>query len=260
MGVVLAFLKIFPFGEWLERFTARDFLITTMGKEVWRVVWEPLFVGKFGGYASPQILQEILKGEIQPGIEGQSMCICVLFSDIRDFTTLSEEMAPEAVVQLLNRYLGAMTEAIHEYEGTVIDFMGDGIMAVFGAPNHLDSPAKNALAASRSKLEKLEDLNESLKSEGINLRIGIGLHMGDAVVGNIGSEERYQYTAIGDVINTASRLEGLTKRLGYPIVLSSIVADSLHDELLFDDLGEVPVKGRAPVHVFGWPSKITTDS
>ncbi len=216
----------------------------------------------FNGYASPQIVEEILNGRIEPGMQGSRMNMCVMFSDIRDFTTLSENMAPESVVELLNRYLGAMTRAIHEHEGTVVDFMGDGIMAVFGAPNTLASAATSAFEGAQKKLVRLEELNRELRAEeGMpELRIGIGLHLGDAVVGNIGSQERYQYTAIGDVINTASRLEGLTKKYGYPVVVSEVVADVLRGTVQFDDLGDSEIKGRAPVHVFGWPPRAEQNS
>lgn len=211
----------------------------------------------FNGYASPQVVNEILEGRIEPGTKGNRMNMCVMFSDIRDFTTFSEKMEPETVVEILNRYLGAMTEAIHEHDGTVVDFMGDGIMAVFGAPNTLASSAKNAFEAAQKKLERLSDFNRELDTEYAmpGLRIGIGIHLGDAVVGNIGSEQRYQYTAIGDVINTASRIEGLTKKFGYPVVVSKEVADTLRGIVPLDDLGDAEIKGRAPVHVFGWPPK-----
>lgn len=208
----------------------------------------------FSGFASPQVINDILEGRIEPGVRGQRSHLCVMFSDIRNFTTTSESMEPEEIVSFLNRYLGAMAGAIHEYDGTVVCYMGDGIMAIFGAPNALEDPANNAFLAAQRKLERLEDLNRELAAEGgmPRLEIGIGLHAGDAVVGNIGSSERYEYTAIGDVINTASRLEGLTKQLGFPLVVSDRVAEALRSRAQFEDLGDQQVKGRAAVHVFGW--------
>jgi adenylate cyclase len=129
-------------------------------------------------------------------------------------------------------------------------------MAFFGAPKELENSAINAMDAAQSKLEKLHALNKVFEKQGLpNIKIGIGLHIGDAVVGNIGSEKRNEYTAIGDVVNTASRLEGLTKQAGYPVVVSSDVVDALPKEMIFDDLGKMSVKGRAPVSVFGWPAK-----
>lgn len=211
----------------------------------------------FSGYVSPQVMDEILKGSIKPGIYGERKHICILFSDIRSFTTISEKMQPEDVIRFLNKYLGAMTDAIQGHGGTIDKFMGDGIMAFFGAPKASDSPAMDAFNAAKDKLKKLHELNQEFaenKSMPL-LKIGIGLHFGDAVVGNIGSEQRNEYTAIGDVVNTASRLEGLTKQAGYPIVVSDVVAEALKENVNFDCLGEMPVKGRANVTVYGWPPK-----
>jgi len=211
----------------------------------------------FSGYVSPQVMDEILNGSIKPGIYGERKHICILFSDIRSFTTISEKMEPEDVIRFLNKYLGAMTEAIQGHGGTIDKFMGDGIMAFFGAPKASDSPEQDAFNAAKDKLKKLQELNQEFSGNKAMplLKIGIGLHFGDAVVGNIGSEQRNEYTAIGDVVNTASRLEGLTKQAGYPIVVSDVVADALKEKVKFDCLGEMPVKGRANVTVFGWPPK-----
>jgi len=214
----------------------------------------------FGGYVSPDVLNGILSGEFKPGIHGERKRICVLFSDIRGFTTISENMQPEDIIRFLNKYLEAMTEAIQDNGGTVDKFMGDGIMAFFGAPKELENSAQNAMDAAQSKLEKLDKLNKIFQKKNMpDIKIGIGLHIGDAVVGNIGSEKRNEYTAIGDVVNTASRLEGLTKQAGYPVVVSSAVIDALPKDMLFDDLGKMSVKGRAPVSVFGWPAKIKSE-
>jgi len=210
----------------------------------------------FGGYVSPDVLKDILNGDLQPGVHGKRQQICVLFSDIRNFTGISEKMQPEDIIKFLNIYLAAMTEAIQDNSGTIDKFMGDGIMAFFGAPKILKYPAMNAFSAAQDKLKKLQQVNQEFSQKKMpDLKIGIGLHLGDAVIGNIGSEKRNEYTAIGDVVNTASRLEGLTKQTGYPIVVSENVIKGLPDTIKFDDLGEVPVKGRAPVLVFGWPAK-----
>ncbi len=212
----------------------------------------------FGGYVSPDILEEILKGEIKPGVHGERHRICVLFSDIRSFTSISEKMSPEQVIQFLNIYLAAMAEAIQDNGGVVDKFIGDGIMAFFGAPKKLQQPALHAFDAARAKLKNLQAVNEQIKDMQMpRLQIGIGLHIGDAVVGNIGSEKRNEYTAIGDVVNTASRLEGLTKQAGYPVVASLEFVQDLPADLQsqFDDLGKMSVKGREAVAVYGWPSK-----
>lgn len=210
----------------------------------------------FGSYVSPQVMDEILQGTLKPGLHGERKTLCLLFSDVRGFTTLSEHLAPEEVIAILNRYFDQMTTAIQGHQGTIDKFMGDGIMAFFGAPKPLENPANLAFRASRDMLERLDRLNAEFVAEGRQtLKIGIGLHLGGAVVGNMGSEQRNEYTAIGDVVNTCSRLEGLTKNAGYPLLVSRPVMEALKEEAEFDPLGEMPVKGRAPVEVFGWPKR-----
>jgi class 3 adenylate cyclase/CHASE2 domain-containing sensor protein len=210
----------------------------------------------FGSYVSPQVMDEILQGTLKPGLHGERKQLCLLFSDVRGFTTLSEHLAPEDVIAILNRYFDQMTTAIQGNDGTIDKFMGDGIMAFFGAPKPLDNPARLAFLAASDMLVRLDKLNQEFEAEGRQpLKIGIGLHMGYAVVGNMGSEQRNEYTAIGDVVNTCSRLEGLTKTAGYPLLVSRPVMEVLQKETQFDPLGEMPVKGRAAVEVFGWPQK-----
>jgi len=210
----------------------------------------------FSGYVSPGILQQILSGRLQPALQGERRALAVLFADIRDFTTLSEKLPPEEVIQLLNRYFSRMTEAIHRHGGTVDKFIGDGIMAFFGAPEPLEEPRRSALRAALNMQTRLEELNAELRAEERPpLRIGIGLHFGIAAVGHVGSAARNEYTAIGDTVNTASRVEGLSKDSGYPLVVTADFLEGLEEASGFDALGEKAIKGRSPVQVFGWPSK-----
>lgn len=205
----------------------------------------------FGPYVSPAVLRQILAGDIEADGEGRRRPLCVLFSDIRSFTTRSESQPPEATVRLLNRYFEAMTAAVHEHGGTIDKFIGDGLMAFFGAPEVLDDPCRSAALAAQAMVERLGPLNAVLSAEGVEpIRIGIGLHFGDAVVGHVGSSSRHEYTAIGDTVNLAARLESLTKGLGHQLVVSQTVADALPD---WDwvALGEQPIKGRAAEQVFG---------
>jgi class 3 adenylate cyclase len=131
--------------------------------------------------------------------------------------------------------------------------MGDGIMAFFNAPKQSENPCAQAFASARDMLARLAALNRELAAEGIEpIMIGVGLHVGDAVVGHVGSRARHEYTAIGDVVNVASRLEGLTKEVGYPLVCTRDVVDALADKTGFVLLGPKPVKGHTPVEVFGW--------
>jgi adenylate cyclase len=207
----------------------------------------------FAGLVSPAVLREILTGNLQPQLGGERREICLLFSDIRGFTTLSESLPPEEVTRLLDRYFSRMVAAIHAHGGTLDKFMGDGIMAFFGAPQPRDNPCADAFAAAQAMLAALAEFNREMSAEGRPpLAIGIGLNYGAAVVGYIGAADRHEYTAIGDAVNTASRIEGLTKEAGYPLLASRAVLDRLADRDGFVPLGEMAVKGRAAVEVFGW--------
>ncbi len=207
----------------------------------------------FSAHVSPQILQQIVQSETQPGLGGQRYRICVLFADIRGFTERSETMTPEAAITLLNDYFNRVTACIHDAGGTVDKFLGDGIMAFFGAPQPLDNPCEPAFRAARDMLVRLQSLNDELAARGeAPIAIGIGLHAGDAVVGNVGSDTRHDYTAIGDTVNVASRLEGLTKDVNFPLVCSVTVFGALAADAGFVPLGERAIKGHRPVDVYGW--------
>src|SRR5262245_14487039 len=208
--------------------------------------------GSFEGTVSPQVLREILAGRIAPG-QADRKRACVLFSDIRGFTKRSEGMQPEKLVAMLNLYFTAMSDVVHKHHGTVDKFIGDGLMAFFGAPEPLEQPEQNAFAAAQEMIERLGEVNAELAAKGEEpLRIGIGLHSGDIVVGHIGSKERHNYTAIGDVVYVASRLEGLTKTAGHLIICSKAVAQVLGFPQTLSSLGERPVAGHSPQEIYGW--------
>jgi adenylate cyclase len=172
----------------------------------------------------------------------------VLFSDLRGFTAYSESQPPTRVIEVLNRYHTEMEDAVFSHGGTLISYMGDGIMAVFGAPEGQEDHADRALAAAREMIgERLDRFNEWMRSEGHGdgFRMGIGLNSGHVLAGQIGSERRFEYTAIGDTVNTASRLEGMTK--GTPHML--FAADSVRQSLRRETPGliavdELEVRGR----------------
>ncbi|MGB0126556.1 MAG: adenylate/guanylate cyclase domain-containing protein [Rhodocyclaceae bacterium] len=207
----------------------------------------------FAGWVSPAVLQEILAGRLSPGLHGQRRDVAVMFCDIRQFTHLSEALPPEQVTTLLNRYFNHMARVIHGQRGTIDKFIGDGIMAFFGAPQFSANPCREAFYAAREMAAELAKFNRELAAEGrAPLAFGIGLHAGPAVIGYVGAVERYEYTAIGDTVNTASRIEGLTKEMGWMVLLSKAVADRLDDVDDLTYLGEHAVKGRAAVEVFGW--------
>ncbi len=207
----------------------------------------------FGGFVSPDVLTEIMSGRLDANLNGERKTICILFSDIRNFTTLSEKMAPEVVTKFLNSYFELMVGCIHQNGGTVDKFMGDGIMAFFGAPRDVSNPCEDAFNASKMMLVELEKLNQDWQKENHEkISIGIGLNYGPAYLGYIGSKDRHEYSAIGDSVNLTARVEGLTKDSGYPIMVTSSVRDALPHIEGFVDLGMKPVKGRSDAQVYGW--------
>ena len=207
----------------------------------------------FGGYVSPAVMREILSGRLNPALGGTKRFGCVLFSDIRDYTTRSERLGPEQTIAFLNAYYTRMVPVIHRHRGTVISFLGDGIMVVFGVPQPLSDPCEDAFAAAREMLEQLRTLNAELEQKGESpLEIGIGLHAGDGIAGHVGSAARHDYTLIGDVTNVAARLQGVTKDVGYRLVCSRAVFDHLSDARLLVALGARAIKGHSPVEAFGW--------
>jgi adenylate cyclase len=204
----------------------------------------------FARFVPEQVVGQVLaQTDEDLRLAGRRMEVTVLFSDIRGFTTFSESRDPEQVLEVLNRYHEEMTDAVMAHGGTLISFMGDGIMAVFGAPIEMTDHADRAYTAAKEMLsDRLPTVNEWMRERevGAEFQIGIGLNSGPVMAGNLGSSKRLEYTTIGDTVNTASRLEGMTKGSGH----SLFVADSTR-ELLSERDGELsyvdslPVRGRA---------------
>jgi adenylate cyclase len=206
----------------------------------------------FSGQVSPAVMKEMLGGGLSPGVSGQLADVCVLFSDVRDFTTLSENMPPQVVTTVLQRYFDRMVHAVHRYDGTVDKFIGDGLMVLFGAPRKSKDPCGEAVQCALAMLMALDSLNEEFKREALpTLTIGIGINYGTVTVGNIGSSERHNYSAIGDAVNVAARVEGLTKELGRKIIITEAVVSRIEERFHFDPLGSHKVKGHSPVNVWG---------
>ncbi|MDH2916257.1 MAG: adenylate/guanylate cyclase domain-containing protein, partial [Gallionella sp.] len=209
--------------------------------------------GIFGNYVSAETLRALMAGNVQSRLEGERKRVCILFADIHNFGARSEGSPPQELVSVLNEYFSEMTSAIHQHEGTVGKFIGDAIMAYFGAPQELDCPEKNALEAAQEMLLRVRQVNLRLKERGIApIEIGIGLHVGEVVIGHIGSEVRHEYTAIGEVVGLAIKMEELTKSHGYPVVCSKAVADTVELSGGLTELGEQVLKGDTVLPVCGW--------
>jgi adenylate cyclase len=206
--------------------------------------------GIFGRYVAPDILRVLLEHPEAAWLGGERRRITVLFSDIRSYTTLSEKLAPEEVVGWLNEYFSEQVAVIHAHRGTVDKFIGDAVMAFWGAPLPEAEQERLAATCAAEMIRTSRRLaGEWRERGGPPLAIGVGIATGDAVVGNVGSEQLRAYTAIGDTVNLASRLEGKTKDLGVPVVLDEVTA--LACGLPVRSVGEVTVKGRtAVVRVF----------
>lgn len=206
----------------------------------------------FAGQVSPAVMREMMSGSLSPGVSGQLAEVCVLFSDVRDFTTLSENLPPRVVTTVLQRYFDRMVKAVHRYDGTVDKFIGDGMMVLFGAPRKSEDPCGDAVQCALAMMDGLDALNIEFEREGLpTLTIGIGINYGTVTVGNIGSSERHNYSAIGDAVNVAARLEGLTKELGRKILITEAVVSRIGERFQFDALGSHKVKGHSPVNVWG---------
>jgi len=199
----------------------------------------------FGRYMTKQVADEILKnpGMITPG--GRKDEVTVLFSDIRGFTTYAESRPAEEVVTQLNEYMSAMVDVVIKYEGVVDKFIGDAIMAVFGSPVKHGDDTLRAVKTALEMQSRLADLDKKWEKEGKQqFRIGIGLNTGDVIVGNIGDIRRMEYTVIGDNVNLASRIEGLTKEYNCPIIISGSTYEKVKDKVEIRKLESATVKGK----------------
>lgn len=199
----------------------------------------------FKKYVAPEVVEEIAKkGDFTIKLGGENRDIAVLFVDIRGFTTMSENMEPEQVVAILNKYLNLTTNAIFKNKGTLDKFVGDATMAVFNSPFDLDDYTFRAVCAAKDIVDGSKELEEKLMKEfGRSIGFGVGVNCGPAVVGNIGCEFRMDFTAIGDTVNTAARLEANAKR--GQVLISDTVYERVKERVEVEEVGEIPLKGKS---------------
>jgi adenylate cyclase len=203
----------------------------------------------FSRYVSDGVVEKLLSAGKLPDLGGEALNVTVLFADIRNFTTISERLNPHEVVEMLNAYFCSICEPILENGGTVDKYIGDAVMAVFGAPAPLPDQARLALLTALAMAAKAKDFQtwmvERFPERGLpDFHIGIGLHTGEAVVGNIGSPKRLEYTSIGDTVNIAARLESLTKELGWMIIASDQTIAAAGPGVRVGKQRELRLKGR----------------
>jgi adenylate cyclase len=221
------------------------------GEERRRVQLQQLF----GRYVSSAVVDQLMASGRQPDLGGELFGVTVLFSDIRNFTTLSERLTPHEVVEMLNAYFQRICEPILTHGGTVDKFIGDAVMAVFGAPAPSPDHARDACRAALEMAGVAESFRDWMirrfpDRDLPDFRMGIGIHSGEAVVGNVGTLKRTEYTAIGDTVNTAARMENASKTLGWPIVVSDETIRIAGPEIRTGRTETIAVKGReTPVTV-----------
>lgn len=204
----------------------------------------------FSKFHGSSVAEDLIKNDIRVG--GQNREVTVFFSDIRGFTSFSEKRTPEEVVSMLNEYFEVMVGIINRHGGVVDKFIGDAIMAVWGAPKETPDDTLNAVLACIEMRRSLVELNDRRISRGQDpLTIGIGLHTGRAISGTIGSHERMEYTVIGDAVNMTSRIESSTKAFGTDFLISQAVMDRVQDRILVELAGKATVKGKAePLNLY----------
>jgi adenylate cyclase len=203
----------------------------------------------FGRYVSEEVVEKMLAAGKQPDLGGEALRVTILFADIRNFTPMAEILSPHEVVEALNTYFSRLCQPILEQGGTVDKFIGDAVMAVFGSPAPHPDHARRAIRAALAMVEKAREFRtwmaQRFPDRGLpDFGIGIGLHTGEAVVGNIGATHRFEFTVIGDTVNIAARLESLSKELGWTIVASAAAIEAAGLGVVTGRRQELQVKGR----------------
>ena len=210
------------------------------------------FTELFGQYVPPELVDEMSKNPEGYSMAGRKAELTVLFSDIRGFTTISEGLEPDQLANLMNEYLGAMTEVVRHQRGTLDKYIGDAIMAFWGAPVSDADHARHAVLTALEMQQELHKLNQALTQKGWpELKIGVGVNTGIMTVGDMGSPVRKAYTVMGDAVNLGSRLEGITKQYGVGIIAGETTYEQLKSSFVFRELDRVRVKGKAePIGIY----------
>jgi adenylate cyclase len=206
----------------------------------------------FKQYVSPEVADEILSRGEELNLRGEKRVVTVFFVDIRGFTTLSEKYPPRELINQFNEFAREMVDILFRHRGTLLKYLGDGLMAAFGAPLEEQNDAMRAVMAALEMQKRMELVNRSWEEQGKPpFRIGIGMNTGEALVGTVGCLERCEYTVIGDVCNTASRLEGLTKEYGCSFIISEATYACVRDHCSAQCLGTVAIRGKEePVTIY----------
>ncbi|OQB54755.1 MAG: Adenylate cyclase 1 [Deltaproteobacteria bacterium ADurb.Bin151] len=255
--IAMNFLAFFRFNVWLNLvYPLTTMMMIYLGITIYHYFKEEQEKKKirsaFQYYLTSSVINEMLKNPGKLKLGGDRRNLTVLFSDIRGFTTISEKMTPEELIMLLNEYLTAMTNQVFYYDGLLDKYMGDAIMAVFGAP--LDQPdhARRACLTALAMMRELRRLQNKWEAEGRPVfDIGIGINSGEMVVGNMGSAMRFDYTVMGDMVNLGSRLEGANKEYGTNIIISEFTYNHVKDTICCREIDSVRVKGKTrPVRIF----------
>jgi adenylate cyclase len=229
------------------------FVSSTIAKYVSAETGKRQIKTAFQHYVPTAVVNEITDNIDRLRLGGDKRELTVLFSDIRGFTSVSQSLAPEDLVRLLNVYLTQMTAKVFDHDGLLDKYIGDAIMAVYGAPIHREDHAVLACRTALDMLDALDELQATWKAEGLPiLNIGIGINTGPMVVGNMGSENRFDYTVIGDAVNLGSRIEGLNKIYGTRILISEFTYEQVRDEFPYvREIDITRVRGRTtPVRIY----------
>ena len=234
MAVALLYLMNMSWGYFVESRTKRQ------------------LTGLFGQYVPPELVEEMSRDPENYSMAGRKAELTVLFSDIRGFTTISEGLEPNELASLMNEYLGAMTLVVRKHRGTLDKYIGDAIMAFWGAPVDDPEHAKNAVLTGLEMHVALKELNKTLMARGApELKIGVGVNSGPMTVGDMGSKVRQSYTVMGDAVNLGSRLEGITKQYGVGFIVGESTRELVKKDFVFRELDRVRVKGKdEPVGIY----------